>query len=177
LIFTQTPVAGVVILDLELHEDDRGFFARAFCTEEFVAHGLNGHVEQCNLSWNNVRGTLRGLHYQVAPHEETKIVRCTRGAIWDVVVDLRAESQSYRRWTGVELTAENRRALYVPSGVAHGFITTSDDAEVFYMMGSPYAADAARGVPWDDPSFAIRWPLQPVVISDRDRSYPRWSPC
>lgn len=175
MIFTETSIPGAVIVDLEKHEDDRGFFARAYCEDEFRAHGLNGRIAQCNLSWNRVQGTLRGLHYQDAPFEETKVVRCTRGAIWDVVVDLRADSATYRRWAGVELSAENRRALYVPSGLAHGFITSEDDSEVLYMMGSPYVAEAARGVAWDDPAFAIQWPAKPVVMSERDRRYARWS--
>jgi dTDP-4-dehydrorhamnose 3,5-epimerase len=174
LIFTETSIPGAIIVDLEKHEDGRGFFARAYCEDEFRARGLNGRIAQCNLSWNRVRGTLRGLHYQAAPFEETKIVRCTRGAIWDVIVDLRSDSGTHGRWAGVELTAENGRALYVPAGTAHGFITSEDDTEVLYMMGSPYVAEAARGVAWDDPAFAIEWPAEPVVMSERDRSYPRW---
>jgi dTDP-4-dehydrorhamnose 3,5-epimerase len=174
LIFSETSITGAIILDLERREDDRGFFARAFCEDEFRARGLNGRIAQCNLSWNRVKGTLRGLHYQAEPFEETKIVRCTRGAIWDVVIDLRPDSETYRRWAGVELTAENARALYVPTGLAHGFITIQDDTEVLYMMGSPYVAEAATGVAWDDPAFAIDWPAEPVLISDRDRMYPRW---
>ena len=173
MILTETPIAGAFILDIERLEDDRGFFARTFCGDELGARGLDTRVAQCNVSWNRVRGTLRGLHYQAAPHEETKIVRCTRGAIWDVIADLRSGSKTYRQWTAVELDHENRRALYVPCGVAHGFITTSDDTEVLYMMSSGYVEDAARGVPWDDPALAIHWPVAPTVISDRDRNYPR----
>jgi dTDP-4-dehydrorhamnose 3,5-epimerase len=167
--FTETPVAGAFVIDVEPLEDDRGFFARTFDEDELRARGLESDVAQCSVSWNRVRGTLRGLHYQAAPHEETKIVRCTRGAIWDVIVDVQT-----RQWTAIELTTDNRRALYVPRGVAHGFITLTDDTEVLYMMGARYVPDAARGIAWDDPAFAIGWPLQPAVISDRDRKYPRW---
>jgi dTDP-4-dehydrorhamnose 3,5-epimerase len=167
--FTETPVAGAFVIDVEPLEDDRGFFARTFDEDELRARGLESDVAQCSVSWNRVRGTLRGLHYQAAPHEETKIVRCTRGAIWDVIVDVHT-----RQWAAIELTTDNRRALYVPRGVAHGFITLTDDTEVLYMMGARYVPDAARGIAWDDPAFAIGWPLQPAVISDRDRKYPRW---
>ncbi len=174
MILTETSIAGAFLLDVERHEDERGFFARTYCQDELRAHGLACDVVQCSISFNHVRGTLRGLHYQDAPHEETKIVRCTRGAIWDVVVDLRRDSGTYRRWTAVELTAGNRRALYIPPGLAHGFITLSDDSEVFYMMGTTYVAEAARGVRWDDPAFGITWPMAPVMMSDRDRSYAEW---
>lgn len=176
MILTETPIAGAFLLDVERREDERGFFARTYCQDELRAHGLECDVVQCSISFNHVRGTLRGLHYQDAPHEETKIVRCTRGAIWDVVVDLRRDSGTYRRWTAVELTADNRRALYIPPGLAHGFITLGDDSEVFYMMGTTYVAEAARGVRWDDPAFGISWPMAPVVMSDRDRSYEAWEP-
>jgi dTDP-4-dehydrorhamnose 3,5-epimerase len=168
--FTETAVAGAFVIDVEPAEDERGLFARTFCEEELRAHGLEAHVAQCSISWNRARGTLRGLHYQAAPHEETKIVRCTRGAIWDVVADIRT-----RQWIAVELTAENRRALYIPRGAAHGFITLMDDSEVLYMMDAPYAPGAGRGIAWDDPAFSIAWPLQPAVISERDRNYPRVS--
>lgn len=174
MIFTETPIAGAFLIDLERHEDERGFFARTFCESEFRVHGLEPRIAQCNISWNRAAGTLRGLHYQTAPHEETKIVRSTSGSIWDVVVDLRPDSPTYRQWTGVDLTNENRRALYIPRGLAHGFITRSDDAEVLYMMGDIYVEAAARGIAWDDPAFAIQWPVAPVVISERDRSYPPW---
>jgi dTDP-4-dehydrorhamnose 3,5-epimerase len=167
--FTETPVAGAFVIDVEPLEDDRGFFARTFDEDELRTRGLESDVVQCSFSWNRVRGTLRGLHYQAAPHEETKIVRCTRGAIWDVIVDVQT-----RQWTAIELTTDNRRALYIPRGVAHGFVTLTDDTEVLYMMGARYVPDAARGIAWDDPAFAIEWPLQPAVISDRDRKYPRW---
>jgi dTDP-4-dehydrorhamnose 3,5-epimerase len=171
LIFTETSVAGAYLIDVERRDDERGFFARTYCEDELRARGLDANVPQCNISWNRQRGTLRGLHYQAAPHEETKIVRCTRGAIWDVVVDLRAESSTYLQWTAASLTDDNRRALYIPRGVAHGFITLTDDAEVLYMMGASFVAEAARGVRWDDPAIAIRWPIVPVVISEKDRGY------
>ena len=174
MILTETPLAGAFLLDIERAEDERGFFARTFCGDELRARGLEANVAQCSVSFNRARGTLRGLHYQDAPHEEVKIVRCTRGAIWDVVVDLRRDSGTYRRWTAIDLTADNRRALYIPRGMAHGFITRSDDAEVFYMMGNPYVEGAARGIRWDDPAFGIDWPIAPAVMSDRDRTYATW---
>lgn len=175
MIFTETAVAGAYVIDAERVEDERGFFTRVFCEDQFRAHGLDPAIVQCNVSWNRVRGTLRGLHYQNAPHEETKTVRCTRGAIWDVVADLRRDSPTYLRWAAVELTERNYRQLYIPRGLAHGFITLEDDTEVFYEMGTRHEAGAGRGVPWDDPAFAIEWPIEPVVIGERDRGWPRWS--
>jgi dTDP-4-dehydrorhamnose 3,5-epimerase len=174
VIFTPGELDGAYLIDLQPHADERGFFARTFCEEEMRAHGLESHVAQCNVSWNEKRGTLRGLHYQAAPHEETKIVRCTRGAIWDVIVDLRTESRTYRTWMAVELNEDNRRMLYVPHGFAHGFITLSDGAEVFYWMGSPFVPGTARGVAWNDPQFGIAWPIEPVVMSEADRAHRRW---
>jgi dTDP-4-dehydrorhamnose 3,5-epimerase len=174
MIFTQTPIAGVWVIDIERHEDERGFFARTFCETEMAARGIEMHVSQCNVSWCRVRGTLRGLHYQAEPHGEPKIVRCTRGALWDVAVDLRVDSPTYKRWTGVELTADTRRMLYIPRGLAHGFITLADDTEAFYEMGAPYVAAAARTVRWNEPAFAIDWPIEPVVLAPRDRDGPPW---
>lgn len=174
MIFTPTRIPDVFLIDIEPHADERGFFARAWCEEEMRAHGLDARLVQCNLSYNSKRATLRGLHYQKAPHEETKVVRCTAGEIHDVVVDLRPSSPAYRTWLGVELTSGNRRMLYVPHGVAHGFVTLTDATEVLYQMGTPYVAAAASGVRWDDPAFAIEWPLGPAVISERDRSFPFW---
>jgi len=153
-------------------EDDRGFFARSFCQREFEAQGLNPHLAQCNVSFNRRRGTLRGLHFQAKPHEEAKLVRCTQGAIWDVAVDLREGSPSRRRWYAVELNAENRLALYVPEGFAHGFQTLADDCEVLYQMSEFYYPELARGVRWDDGALGIQWPLPNPILSDRDRSYP-----
>lgn len=169
MIFTPAELDGAYVIEVEPKVDERGFFARAFCEEEMRAHGLEPHIAQCNISWNEKRGTMRGLHYQAAPHEETKIVRCTRGAIWDVIVDLRS-----KRWMGIELNEDNRRMLYIPRGFAHGFITLTDGAEVFYWMGDAYVPGSARGVAWNDPAFGIRWPVEPVVISEEDRNHPRW---
>ena len=170
--FTPSPLDGVWVLDLERIEDDRGFFARTWCEEELRNQGLDGRLSQCSISWNRRRGTLRGMHYQADPHAETKIVRATRGGIFDVAVDLRKQSPTFRRWFGVELTAENRRALYVPPGCAHGFQTLSDDTEVLYMISVPYVAAAARGVRWNDAAFGIEWPIANPTLSPRDRDYP-----
>lgn len=174
MIFTETTIAGVWVIDIERREDERGFFARTFCEAEMAAHGLALHVTQSNVSWCRARGTLRGLHYQAEPHAEPKIVRCTRGALWDVAVDLRADSPTYKQWTGVELTADNRRMLYIPRGLAHGFITLTDDTEAFYEMGAPYVAEAARTVRWNDPAFGIDWPCEPAVMAPRDREGAPW---
>jgi dTDP-4-dehydrorhamnose 3,5-epimerase len=159
------------LIELERLEDERGFFARSFCQDEFRRLGFGPQVAQCNLSWNVRRGTLRGLHYQAAPHEEVKVVRCTRGAIWDVIVDMREGSSTRWRWHGVELNADNRLAVYVPRGFAHGFQTLLDGSEVFYQMSEPYHPELARGLRWDDPKLDIRWPLPGPILSARDRSY------
>ncbi len=169
---TETTLAGAFLIEIAPHADARGFFARTFCRETFLAAGLPGEFVQASLSYNTRRGTLRGLHYQAAPHEEPKLVRCTRGAIHDVIVDLRPASPSHRRWIGVELSAENRRALYVPPGFAHGFQTMTDDTEILYQMATPYVADAGRGVRWDDPALGIAWPITPPFLSARDAAYP-----
>ena len=177
MIFRETVVAGVFVIELEPREDERGFFARVFCRAEFEAHGLNPHVEQCNVSLSPQAGTLRGMHFQVTPHSEAKTVRCTRGALWDVALDLRPDSPSYLRWAGAELTDENRRMLYVPEGCAHGFQTLRPETEAFYQVSSAYAPGAERGVRWDDPAFGIDWPAAPArVISDKDRSWPDYDP-
>lgn len=170
--FQETPLRGAWIVDLVLIADERGFFARSFCEKEFSERGLNPRLVQCNVSFNHRRGTLRGMHFQAAPKEEAKLVRCTAGSIHDVVVDLRKGSPTYCRSFGIELSARNRRALYVPEGFAHGFQTLSEDAEVLYNMSELYYPDLARGVRWDDPRFAIAWPLPDPFVSDRDRSYP-----
>ncbi len=172
MIFTETALQDAWIIDIEPREDDRGFFARSWCQREFAAHGLNSTLVQCNISFNRRKGTIRGMHFQVAPFEEAKLVRCTRGAIYDVMIDLRPESPTNRRWIGLDLTAGNRRMLYVPEGFAHGFQTLEDDTEVFYQMSQVYSPEHARGVRWNDPAFGIRWPLRDCVISERDRSYP-----
>jgi len=169
--FLATPLAGAYLIELEQLDDERGFFARSFCQNEFKAHGLDPIVAQCNVSFNRKRGTLRGLHYQAEPHAEAKLVRCTRGAIWDVIVDLRKGSPTARKWHAVELTAENCRALYVPAGFAHGFQTLKDDTEVLYQMSEFYNAESARGVRWDDPAFGIAWPLANPILSKKDASY------
>jgi len=176
--FVQTPLNGAWVVDLDLLGDERGWFARTFDAEEFAARGCNPEVVQCNASFNARRGTLRGMHYQAEPHGESKLVRCVRGAVFDVAVDLRAGSPTHARWHGVELSAENRLAFYIPPGLAHSFQTLSDDAEVLYQMGHPYVPDAARGVRWDDPAFAIRWPDvdRPRIVSERDSAYPDYAP-
>jgi len=166
------PLAGAYLLSVSPLEDARGYFARTFCRDEFTAHGLSPVVAQCNVSWNRHRGTLRGLHYQAAPHGEAKLVRCTRGAVWDVMVDLRDESPTRLKWYGVGLSAENRLAVYIPEGFAHGFQSLVDDTEVFYQMSESYHPDLARGVRWDDPALGIHWPLAEPILSERDRTYP-----
>lgn len=169
--FSPTPLNGVWLIELERLEDERGFFARSFCENEMAAHGLNPRVAQSNVSFNRRRGTLRGMHYQAPPHAECKVVRCTQGMIWDVAVDLRPESPTFRRWHGVELSAANRCSLYISEGVAHGFQTLTDDSEVLYLMSEFYRPEAARGVRWDDPAFAIQWPIADPHVSARDRGF------
>ena len=170
--FSPTALAGACIIDIEPVPDERGFFARGWCREEFARHGLNPDLAQCSISFNKKRGTLRGMHYQAKPHEETKVVRCTRGAIYDVIVDLRPESPTFRKWIAVELSADNRRMLYVPPGFAHGFQSLVDDTEVFYQISTFYHPGSVRGVRWDDPAFGIEWPVMERVISNKDRQYP-----
>jgi dTDP-4-dehydrorhamnose 3,5-epimerase len=169
--FVETPVAAVWVIEPERHEDDRGFFARTWDTTVFAERGLNPAFVQSSVSYNHRRGTLRGLHYQVAPCEEAKLVRCTAGAVFDVALDLRPASETFRRWFGVELSAENRLGLYVPEGCAHGFLTLSDDSEISYQISEFWAPEAGRGVRWDDPAFGIEWPGEVVVINERDRTY------
>lgn len=171
--FVPTKVEGVWIVEMERHHDERGWFARACCMEEFSAQGLDAGFVQCSSSFNLRRGTLRGMHYQSAPHEEAKLVRCIRGAIYDVALDLRAGSPTFRQWVAVELTADNGRALYIPKGCAHGFQTLADNTEVFYQISTPFHPGCARGVRWNDPAFGIEWPAEPSLIqSERDRNYP-----
>src|SRR6516162_5541348 len=172
MIFTATQLDGAWLIDLEPREDERGFFARIWCRQELGAQGLDTDIAQENLSFNRHRGTVRGLHFQRSPHEETKIVRCTRGAIFDVIVDLRPRSPSYLRWQGFELTAENRRAVYVPKGFVHGFQTLIDDAEVAYQISAFYAPEAASGYRYDDAAFSIAWPLPVTAIGERDLDWP-----
>lgn len=176
MIFTETRLKGAFILDLELRADERGAFARTFCAQEFAAHGLKATVAQGNLSFNYRTGTLRGMHYQAAPACETKLVRCTRGAIYDVIVDLRPESPTYLQHMGVELTAENRRSLYIPELFAHGFQTLTDEAEVVYQMGEFYTPGCQQGLRYNDPILNIQWPLPVTVISERDEAWPLFKP-
>jgi len=170
--YTPTSVAGVTIIDLEPHRDHRGFFSRTFCADEFGSHGLVSEVSQTNLCFNYTRGTVRGLHRQVPPHAEAKLVRCTRGAIVDVAVDVRPESQTYGMHVMVELSADNRRALFLPPYIAHGFQTLTDDTELVYQISGPYEPSAEEGFRWDDPAFGIKWPLPVTVMSEKDASWP-----
>jgi dTDP-4-dehydrorhamnose 3,5-epimerase len=173
MIFRETELSGVFVIDLEPREDERGFFARAWCQKEFEANGLSSRLVQCNLSFNHRKGTLRGLHYQEEPFAEVKLVRCTRGAIYDVIVDLRRNSATYRQWIGVELSADNRRMLYVPEGFAHGYQTLEDETETFYQVSEFYSPGAERGVRWNDPAFHISWPdVETRIMSDKDASWP-----
>ena len=174
--FTEVGIPGAWLIELEPIADDRGWFARMYCAEEFAAHGLDPAVAQCNASFSVSAGTLRGMHYQAEPHGEAKLVRCVGGAIFDALVDLRPDSPAYCRWTGHELSAANGRMLYAPVGTAHGFVTLADDTEVLYQMSRRYVPDAARGVRFDDPAFGIEWPVAPSVISERDRGYPDFRP-
>lgn len=172
MIFHETNLPGVFAIDLELRIDERGFFARTWCQEEFLNHGLNRTLVQCSISLNSKKGTLRGIHYQAAPFAESKLVRCTAGSIYDVVLDLRQQSPTFRQWFGAELSATNRRSLYVPEGCAHGFVTLADDSEVLYQMSEFYHPESSHGVRWNDPAFQIDWPQEIAVISERDRTYP-----
>ena len=171
MIFTETKLKGAFIIGIEPREDERGFFARSWCEDEFKKHGLNPRLAQCNISYNKKRGTLRGMHYQVAPFAEAKLVRCTMGAIYDVIIDLRPNSPTFKQWISVELTAENREALYVPEDFAHGFQTLMDNTEVFYQMSELYHPECARGLRWDDPAIGVVWRLESLVISRQDRDY------
>ena len=173
MIFHDTEIPGAFAVDLERSDDERGFFARAWCAEEFAAQGLSTRLAQANISFNASAGTLRGMHFQRTPHEEAKLVRCTSGALFDAIVDLRPNSPAYKRWTGIELTAENRRALYVPEGCAHGFQTLADATEIFYLVSEAYAPESEGGVRWDDPAFGIEWPpAEQRIMSPKDESWP-----
>jgi|SRR5579859_2969799 len=176
VIFEETRLRGAFIVDLDPRVDERGFFARAYCEREFAAQGLPTSYPQCNISRNKKAGTLRGMHYNAAPHGEAKLVRCASGAIYDVIVDLRKGSPTNREWIGVELTAEKGRALFVPAGFLHGFITLVDDTDVFYQMGDVYCAEAARGLRWNDPRLGIVWPRKPSIVAERDATYPDFDP-
>jgi dTDP-4-dehydrorhamnose 3,5-epimerase len=171
MIFTETKLKGAFVIEPERFEDERGFFALTWSAKAFAERGLESKFAECNISFNRKKGTLRGMHYQEPPHGQVKLVRCTRGAIFDVMIDLRPDSQTFRRWVGVELTANNRRALYIPKGFAHGFQTLEDDSEVLYQMSAPYAPDSGRGVRWNDPAFGIEWPEDVSIIIARDAEY------
>jgi dTDP-4-dehydrorhamnose 3,5-epimerase len=174
--FQETELAGAFIIDLDRRVDERGFFARSFCEREFAAQGLPTRFPQCNLSHTLRAGTLRGLHYQAAPHREAKLVRCMMGALFDVIVDLRPGSPTRLKWVGVELSGANGRALFIPEGFAHGFVALTDDVHAYYHMGEFYEPSAARGVRWNDPAFAIQWPRTPTEMTERDAHYPDFDP-
>lgn len=169
--FLRADVAGAFIIEQDRHEDERGFFARTWSVDELAALGLEAHLEQCSVSHNRRRGTLRGLHFQLPPVAEVKVVRCTRGALFDVCADLRPDSPTFRRWFGAELTGDNGRAMYVPRGCAHGFLTLEDETDIEYQISAPHVEGRARGVRWNDPLLNVAWPAPVIVISDRDRTY------
>ena len=171
--FIETPLKGAYVIEIDSISDNRGFFARSWCEQEFSDHGLNSNLVQCNISFNTKKGTLRGMHYQIKPHEEAKLVRCTQGLIYDVIVDIRQDSPTFKSWYGVNLGASNRKMLYIPEGFAHGFQTLEDNTEVFYQMSNFYHGESARGLKWDDPDLGIDWILKDnLIISDRDQGYP-----
>lgn len=170
--FNKTELEGAYVIELEKLEDERGFFARTWCQKELEAHNLAAQVAQANVSYNAKSGTLRGMHYQVSPYEETKLIRCTRGALYDVIVDLRTDSPTYKQWIGIELTADNYKMLYVPANFAHGFITLEDNTEAIYFVSEFYTPGAEKGLRWNDPELDIKWPRKAEVISDKDASWP-----
>ncbi len=171
MIIEQTKLSGAFVIELEKHQDDRGFFARIFCKNELEAHGMISDVAQANMSLSKKKGTLRGMHYQKAPHQESKLVRCTRGALFDVIIDLRPESPTFKEWFGVELSADNYKMLYVPRDFAHGFLTLTDNTEVTYMVSQFYAPGSELGIRWNDPQFGIKWPIDIEVISEKDMQW------
>lgn len=172
VIFKETKLKGAFVIEPERIEDERGFFARTFCRREFEAQGLDPNLAQCSVSFNKRKGTLRGMHYQVSPYQETKLIRCTRGAIYDVILDLRPNSPTFKQWASVELTGENGRMVYIPEGVAHGFQTLEPDTEVFYQMSESYNSESSRGVRWNDSSIVIEWPIAQPIMSARDQALP-----
>lgn len=174
--FTSTPIHGLFEVSMQLHADERGHFARSWCKREFEENGLDPRLVQCSVSFNRRRATLRGMHFQVEPYPESKLVRCSRGAIFDVALDLRPTSSTYCHWFGAELTADNYKALFIPPGCAHGFISLEDSTEVYYQMSEFFHPDLSQGVRWNDPAFSIQWPLEPVVMAERDRTYPDFVP-
>jgi dTDP-4-dehydrorhamnose 3,5-epimerase len=173
--YTETTLKGAFLVALKKISDSRGYFARAFCKDEFARHGLKSDMLQVNAGFSHTKGTLRGMHFQTAPHAEAKLVRCVRGAVFDVIVDLRPDSPTLGRWFGAELTADNGVMLYLPEGFAHGYQTLIDNSEIYYMTSAPYVASAAKGVPYNDPAFGISWPLPVSVISDQDASWPSYA--
>ena len=175
MIFHETGLKGAFVIDIEKLEDHRGFFARAWCRKEFEAHHLVSKIRQANVSYNKAKGTLRGMHYQASPYEETKLVRCTNGAIYDVIIDLRPASPTHAQWFGVELTAGNYKMLYVPENFAHGFLTLTDDTEVTYQVSQFYTPGSERGIRWNDPAFNIDWPVEVIVISEKDKNWPDYT--
>ncbi len=175
MIFTETPLKGAYLIDLEVLEDERGFFGRSWCQREFTKHGLNPHLVQCNISYNKTRGTLRGMHYQAVPYQEAKLVRCTSGEIYDVILDLRPDSATFKNWLAFTLSGNNHRSLYIPEGFAHGFQSLADNTEVFYQMSEFYHPESARGVRWNDPKFDIKWPIDEIIIAEKDKSYSNWN--
>ena len=170
--FNEAKLNGAFIIEIEKLSDERGFFARSWCRKEFEDHGLISRLVQTNVSYNRKKGTLRGMHYQIAPYQECKLIRCTRGAIYDVIIDLRPDSETYKQWTGVKLTADNYSMLYVPEDFAHGFLTLTDNTEITYQVSQFYTPGSEKGIRFDDPAFNIQWPLEVVVISDKDRTWP-----
>jgi dTDP-4-dehydrorhamnose 3,5-epimerase len=172
--FIETKLKDAYIIEIEPISDDRGFFARSWCQQEFSDRGLNPNLVQCNISFNLKKGTLRGMHYQAKPHEEAKLVRCIRGAIYDVIIDIRPDSSTFKDWLSVDLNADNRKMLYIPEGFAHGFQTLDDNSEVFYQMSNFYHPESARGIRWNDPEFQLEWQIESKIISERDLSYKFW---
>lgn len=172
MIFTETKLKGAFIIEVEKKEDERGFFGRSWCAKEMKDHGLNVNIRQANISLNKAKGTLRGMHFQIAPHQEAKLVRCSRGSIYDVIIDLREDSSTFKQWIGVELTQDNYKMLYVPEDFAHGFITLEDNCEISYLMSEFYVPGAGATIRWNDPLFKIDWPMEPVVISEKDKTQP-----
>ena len=172
MIFTKTNLEGAYVIDIEKKEDDRGFFARTFCAQEFLSNELDSTFVQANTSFNYKKGTLRGMHFQKSPYEEDKLVRCTKGSIFDVIIDIRKDSPTYKKWFGVELSEENRKSLFVPKGFAHGYLTLEDNSEVTYLVTEFYTPEADSGIKFDDPAFNIEWPMTPVVISEKDSNHP-----
>lgn len=173
--FLETKLSGAYTIELEPREDPRGYFARSFCENEFADHGLVNRYVQCNMSGNPKKGTLRGMHFQLPPHAEVKLVRCIRGAIWDCIIDLRPDSPTYKQWQGFELSADNKQMLYVPTGFAHSYLTLTDDTEVFYMVSEFYTPGAERGIRFNDPTFNIQWPIPIEIISEKDAAHEDWS--